>query len=107
MITNVSSFHVTGLYVSPDGAVSWGANWLTSSVPPQMSNTHTGVTPGTYDVAITLSNGQQLTWWSWNFRPGEVCTFTVYDSSPSAKANEEAAGEATESDDDEVATPSQ
>lgn len=84
-VVNSTALHVTEVYVTAASSGSWGANQLSSSIPPGASRTISNIAPGRYDVRAVASDGSYLERYQVQLTEGGAFTWTLVSSTGSLR----------------------
>ncbi len=62
ILNNSSTRTISGIYISPVTATTWGANQITSNIAPSGSMHFYDIVPGNYDIKIVWTSGTDSTY---------------------------------------------
>jgi len=74
-----SGLAISAIQLSPDSADNWGPNQLEANqtIASGSSITFTDIAPGTYDMFVTLADGQGLQWDNFTVTAGQTTNTVV------------------------------
>ena len=77
VVNGSGTFGIAQLYISPSSSPEWGANQISSAIPPGYALNVTQVPPDNYDLLAVFSSGSSYTTWQFPVVAGMTTTIAA------------------------------